>query len=1039
MPRFHQSQCPPPATSWLLASTLPFFLIFTSAAIAQSESNPIVFKTDIRPLLETHCYKCHGADKHEGGLRLDHRTSALDGGDFGVILQAGKSSESALMNRLRSTDDNLKMPPPGDDNKPLSDAQIALIATWIDQGAAWPLDPADAKLSSDHWAFQSLRDTDVPVVQNAPAVRNEIDSFVLARLEQAEIAPSPRADRFTLIKRLYYDLLGLTPSIEEVDAFVHDNSPQAYDRLIDRLLKSPHFGERWGRHWLDKARYADSDGYEGDRPRPNAWRYRDWVIKAINTDLPFDAFTRQQLAGDLLPEATHDQRLATAFHRQTLTNREGGTDQEQFRNEALFDRVATTGAVWLGLTIGCAQCHSHKYDPISQREYYQFFAFYNNGDETNTAVPTSDKALAHYQTQKSAWNTRTEQLNTELANALNIIEPHAAAWEADLRKRFEASPPEFHTLDFSAMTAESGATFQQLDDGSYLVVGKRPDKDKYSLTVKLDIAQVTGIRIETIPDSSLPGGGAGHADNGNFVLSDLRVYYGGLENPDIEHDRVTIARGRADFSQENYAVVQAFDSDTSSTGWAVAPQMSEPHEAIFTFDTPLERTDDAWCRIVLAQDYGALHTLGRLRISAVTGIDPRDELSPAAWEAFEIARNQRSEAQHNALLTAFAHTQPETRETLKAIAVHQKKEPQVPMMDVRVISQRTTNPRTTHILSRGDFLQPLEAVEPASFQVLHSLKPRSTGRPDRLDLANWLVDSSNPLTPRVAVNHVWSYLFGQGLVTTMNDFGLRGDAPTHPELLDWLANQYRGPLGWSRKALIKRIVSSGTYQQASWHRPELADTDPDNSLLYRQNRFRVEAEIIRDLCLSASGLLARKIGGPSVFPPMPPDVAALSYANNFKWNTSEGSDQYRRGLYTFFKRTAPHPNLTAFDCPDSNTSCVERRYSNTPLQALTTLNNQVFVEAGQALAQRALTDFAESDEGRISSVFRRCVARPPDSDELAAFTDLLQESRKWYGEHPEEATLLAGKVPKGQPTPETAAWVTVCRIILNMDEFIVRE
>ncbi|MEE3220715.1 MAG: DUF1549 and DUF1553 domain-containing protein, partial [Planctomycetota bacterium] len=489
---------------------------------------------------------------------------------------------------------------------------------------------------------------------------NEIDFFVLARLETAGISPSPAADRHTLIKRLYCDLIGLPPEPAVVDAFVDDRSPQAYEMLVDRLLASAHFGERWGRHWLDKARYADSDGYEKDRPRPNAWRYRDWVIDAVNNDMPFDQFTIEQLAGDLLPSAAPMQHLATAFHRQTLTNTEGGADQEQFRVEAVFDRVETTGIAWLGMTVGCARCHSHKYDQISQHEYYRLFAFFNSGAESNTNVPK----------------------------------------------------------------------------------GK---------------------------------------DNGTA-------------------------------KQE--------------------------------------------------------------------------------------------------------------------------------MMSVRVISQR---PRKTHLLHRGDFLSPEGEVRPGTLATLHSFKSRlEEGPADRLDFSRWLVDSENPLTPRVTVNGVWKHLFGKGLVGTANDFGVRGEPPSHPRLLDWLAKTFtsqEGGAAWSRKGLIKRIVMSASYRQSSHHRPALAETDPGNQLLYRQNRFRVEGEIVRDFYLTIGGLLSQKIGGPSVFPPMPPDIAALSYANNFKWNTSKGDDRYRRGMYTFFKRTAPHPNLTTFDCPDANTAKVKREISNTPLQSLALLNN----------------------------------------------------------------------------------------------------
>lgn len=712
---------------------------------------------------------------------------------------------------------------------------LCVICPWsVVLGASHAETKDNAQRTTNHWAFQPIQRCEPPEVKNHAWVRNPIDNFILAQLEAAGISPSPQADRYTLIKRLSYDLVGLPPTLQQVDAFVKDDSPRAYETLVDRLLDSPHFGERWGRHWLDKARYADSDGYEKDRPRPNAWQYRDWVIHAVNNDMPFDQFTIEQLAGDLLPDATPMQKLATAFHRQTLTNTEGGVDQEEFRVEAIVDRVNTTGTVWLGLTVGCARCHSHKYDPIPQTEFYQLFAFFNNGDEAEMKLPISDEAVAQYEQAKAEYDAKVKALQAKLDSLADA--------STTTKKKLE----------------------QQLD-------------------------------------------------------------------------------------------------------------------------------------------------------------------------------------------------------TLK------KQAPKEPFLTLRVIRQRTDDPRTTHLLRRGDFLQPQEVVQPGTLSVLHPFHPREDGSqaepgnqrmPDRLDLARWLVSPDNPLTPRVAVNQIWGYLFGRGIVRTMNDFGTRGDPPTHPKLLDWLADEYMR-LGWSRKAMIKRIVMSAAYRQSSVHRPELADVDPQNNLFYRQNRFRVEADIVRDLHLAASGLLVDKIGGPSVFPPMPPDLAALSYANNFRWNASQGVDRYRRGMYTFFKRTAPYPNLMTFDCPSSNTTTVQRRTSNTPLQALTTLNNEVFVEASQAMAQSILTggrhlavaapkpaDVTGAkptggnrwDIVRVTEMFRRCVVRPPSETELNRSLELLAASRRFYADHPDDAKKLIGAyaVP-GVSAEESAAWTATARIIMNMDEFITRE
>ena len=783
------------ASTRLAAVGLVVALKAAAATATLTAAEGVDFNQQIRPLFAAHCYECHGPETVESGLRLDQRSAAMRGGDSGPVIAAGQSAASEIIRRVTAVDPDERMPPVDDATRPLAPEQIEVLKRWIDQGADWPTTNDHAGVVSNHWSLQPVRPVTPPVVKDTAWPRNDIDRFVLAALEARAISPSPEADRYTLIKRLYYDLIGLPPEPPAVEAYLRDEPAEAYERLVDRLLASPRFGERWARHWLDKARYADSDGYEKDRPRPEAWRYRDWVIDAINNDLPFDRFTVEQLAGDLLPDAGYSQLLATAFHRQTLTNTEGGTDQEEFRVAAVMDRVNTTGTVWLGLTIGCAQCHSHKYDPLTQADYYRLFAFFNNGDETTTDAPVSEEALAEYEKESAEY-----------------------------------------------------------------------------------------------------------------------------------------------------------------------------------------------------------------------------ELKLAALEQSNAADRQ---------------------EQIKKL---EKQQPQQPAVQVRVIRERTKDPRTTHILRRGDFLQPQAAVTPGPPEVLPEFHPRTADRPaDRLDLAHWLMDEDNPLTSRVAVNHVWSHLLGAGLVRTADDFGSRGEVPSHPDLLDWLARRYV-ELGWSRKSLIRLVVTSATYRQASRHRPELDEVDAENRLLYRQNRWRVEGEIVRDLHLAASGLLSRKIGGPSVFPPMPPDVAELSYAGSFKWKSSEGEDRYRRGMYTFFKRTAPHPNLMTFDCPNSNTTAVRRTVSNTPLQALTTLNNEVFVEASQALARRALDDCSGGDAQRVAYAFRLCAVRPPTPAELAALSDLLVASRDWYAAHDDQALAMAGsQLPRNLPTSEAAAWVAVTRVIMNVDEYITRE
>ncbi len=1020
-------------SAWL--SGMGAVLLALAQGVAAAEPAKIDFARQILPVFVEHCYQCHGPDKQEAGLRLDARAIALKGGDSGPLFVAGKSGQSEILRRITATDDDERMPPPGEKTKPLSAAEIGAIAAWIDQGGDWPEGHAG---SSTHWAFQPIVRSQPPEVKNDEWVRNAIDRFVLARLEARGIAPSPEADRATLIKRLSYDLVGLPQQPAEVEAFVRDESPEAYQKLVDRLLESPHFGERWGRHWLDMARYADSDGYEKDNPRPDAWRYRDWVIEAVNADLPLDRFTAAQLAGDLLPDAAPADRLATAFHRQTLTNTEGGADPEQFRVEAIFDRVATTGSVWLGLTVGCAQCHSHKYDPITQPEFYALFAFFNNGDEVETEVPLSGEPLAQWQKERRDAEDKLATLEPKLEKVRGELAAKLPAWEAELRAAAaKAKPLAFEPVELLGVQSSAATEFKLLSDGSYLAGGKNPDVDKITIMAKSNLSEITGFRVEALADNSLPGRGPGRTEQGNFVLSEFRAFAADTREIKEEH-RVALKHAQADFAQAQFPPAAAIDGK-DQTGWAIVPQTGRDHWIVLMAKEPIHGDKTPWLQLVLSQNHGQQHTIGRFRVMAVTGNDPQIDLPQNIREILARPADVRTPEQVAALVEYLVSQDQPANELIRQIAQLRERAAARAVMKVRAIAQRTSNPRKSHVLHRGDFLQPEEEVRPAVLSILPPLKPRRSGAADRLDLAHWLCDADNPLTPRVTVNHLWSYLFGRGIVRTASDFGVRGERPTHPELLDWLATELVRR-GWSRKEMIRLVVSSATYRQASATRGELMEADPLNDLLYKQNRYRVEAEIVRDLALSVSGLLSEKIGGPSVFPPLPPDIAELSYAGNFKWTNSTGEDRYRRGMYTFFKRTAPHPNLTTFDCPDSNTTTVQRRTSNTPLQALTTLNNEVFVEASQAMAKRLLSAPAAKDAERLALALRLCVARQPTTGELHEFGELLAANRQWYARHAAEAPAAVGPFqPHGVPAEEAAAWVATARIILNLDEFLTRE
>ena len=1004
---------------------------------AASASAAIDFARDIKPILAEHCYGCHGPDKQKSGLRLDRRDEALLGGDSGPSLVPRDASKSLLFTHVSGAEPDSIMPPESEDD-PLTPAQVALIKAWIDEGAVWPDEAPTALARSTHWSFQPPVRSEPPAVANARWPRTPIDHFVLARLEQEKIAPSPAADRSTLIRRLSYDLLGLPPSPEEVRAFVADRRPEAYEQLVDRLLASPHYGERWGRHWLDLARYADSDGYEKDTPRPYAYLYRDWVIDAINRDLPFDQFTIEQLAGDLLPGAGHEQKVATGFHRQTLLNKEGGVDQEEYRNKAVVDRVDTTGAVWLGLTVGCAECHTHKFDPITQREFFQLFAFFNNADDKDIPAPT-EQELAIYHAAKTQWdNTRAplqQRYDDYVRDELPALQ---TAWEATST----VDLPVWHALPPVSAAAAQGTTLTTLPDHSVLASGTSPLTETYtvaarwSASMSANAAPLSGFRLEVLPDAS-SNAGPGRSGNGNFVLTNFALH---LQGSDGASSRtVKFSQAAADFSQKDWAVAGAIDADPK-TGWAISPQNKRRHVAVFECAEPLVLKPSETLVFTLDHQFGNQHTLLRFRLSATSAVLP---LAPSLIDdgvaiAWNTPPAQRTSAHQTALAEYFRDVvDPGARKLRQPLDALAKTEPKYPDTKAAILTERST-PRDTHVHIRGDFLRPGPRVEPATPKVLHPFAARAA-TPDRLDLARWLVDERNPLTSRVTVNHMWKHLFGRGLVVSVNDFGTQGEKPSHPELLDWLATEFPR-LGWSRKALLKLIVMSATYQQSSDYRSDLVEVDPLNTLLARQSRLRLEAEIIRDAHLTASGLLARKVGGPSVRPQLPADIAALGYANSVKWRESEGEDRFRRGMYIFFQRTVPYPMLMTFDAPNSTATCTRRERSNTPLQALTLWNDPVFFDAARALAQRLMVE--PTPDAQLERAFEICLARTPTEAELARLRQLYDDQKRLTLEHPASATAILGlegdTALPADPIAQASLVATV-RTIMNLDEFITRD
>jgi mono/diheme cytochrome c family protein len=1005
------------------------------AAEAQPEAVPAagtsVFETEIQPILSKRCFTCHGPEKQKSGLRLDLQETAMHGGDSGAVIVAGDPDNSLLIQLVSGADPDRQMPPKGD---LLAADQIAALKAWIAAGAEWSQAASDApvQVASDHWAFQTPVCPDVPAVQNADWPGNDIDRFILAKLESEGVAPSPEADKVTLVRRLYYDLIGIPPTPEEVDQFVADDSPSAYPRMVNKLLASEHFGERWGRYWLDLARYADSDGYEKDGVRPYAYRYRDWVIEALNRDMPYDQFVIQQLAGDLLPGADTDELMATGFHRNTLTNKEGGIDPEEDRVKQTIDRANTTAAVFTGLTMGCAECHSHKYDPISQREYYEFYAFFNAAMEKDVPAPLPGEEMA-YEQALARFNNQVGELRKVVDDYRAKLAEKLPEWEAGL----DVPPEGWTVLDPVSYTSNGGSEFQELEDKSLLVAGALAPKDKYTIIASSREIGLKTFRLEALTHDSLSNKGPGRAANGNFVLGEFEVYAAPANEPN-NMTKIGLVRPKADFEEPEHEAALAIDGNPDS-GWAIYRDggFNEDRYATFETDEGIGYPDGTVLTFVLDHRYGRAHNIGRVRLSVSKLPADTIQFSDQVYAALKTPIEERTEEHKTALLDYYSNLDPKYRELRAPLDELLKAKPQPPGTIAQALV-RSPDPPKTFIHLRGDFLSKGDEVQPGVPAVLPPLEPRGE-TPDRLDLARWIVDPDNPLTPRVYVNRLWQRLFGRGIVGTPDDFGTRSEAPSHPKLLDWLSTEAVAR-GWSTKDMIRLIVNSSTYKQSSDVRPELYDRDPANTLLARQSRYHVEAEITRDAYLAASGLLNTAVGGPSIRPPQPAGVADLGYAGSIKWTEDTGPEKYRRGLYIFFQRTVPYPMLMTFDCPDSNTASVKRNRSNTPLQALTLLNDPVFFECAQALGGRILTEAPQDEDGRIQFAFRQCMGRAPSDVEMARLKQFLADQKSAFEADPEAAKKFATQhVPEGVEAPESATYVALARVIMNLDEFITRE
>lgn len=1016
--------------------------IFPATVSANEKSAPaaqVDFLKQIRPLFQAKCYSCHGREVQEGGFRLDLKSRALEGGDSGVAIKPGHSHNSELFHRVSGTGDGDKMPPDGE-GTPLSQEELALVKTWIDQGADWPVTDAQQNSpGSDHWAFQQIQDVKPPQVQQTEWVKNGIDAFILEKLEQEKVTPSPEADRSTLIRRVYLDLTGLPPSVEEWKRWSSDPSPEWYETMVDHLLASPHYGERWARHWLDLARYADSDGFEKDSKRPHAWRWRTWVINALNADMPFDQFSIEQLAGDLLPAPETSQLVATGFHRNTLINREGGTDPEEDRVKRTVDRTNTLGSVWLGVTVECAQCHTHKYDPLTQREYYRLYAFFNSLTEPDIGAPLPEEQVAFEKANKVY-----QQAHAPLVKAIQDYEQQklgAALKQWEQQK--PAQKPVWTILQPESAHAKQNTTLNILPDRSLLATRENPGRAEiYTITFKTNLKNINGVRLEALTDPSLPHQGPGRSPTGDFELTMLTIKAAPLNAPD-KSTEIALQKPQASFEMAGYKVDRVINN-SPHTGWSISPQQGKKQIATFETKAPFGDEKGTLLTITLQQSTTRklYHNLGRFRLSLTTGKKPLSltGMTDLIVDTLNTPADQRTDIQQQELVEYYRTIDPQLKKLKDKELAHRKQAPQNPAESTKAqVVDHLKTPRKTHLLVRGDFLNPADEVQPATPAVL---PPLATENPSRLDLARWLFDPRHPLTSRVTVNRIWSRYFGRGLVPTINDFGTQGEPPSHPELLDWLATQFRKQ-DWSLKQLHRLIVTSATYRQSSDRRPELAERDPYNAWLSHQNRLRVEAEIIRDEALSVSGLLKHKIGGRSVNPPQPEGVASLGYANSVKWPTSKGDDRYRRGLYTFFQRTVPYPMLMTFDSPDSNLSCTRRERSNTPLQALTIWNDPVFFECSQALGSRIVAETQSQNAGldqRIQHAFELCLTREPTDAELKIIKQLYQEQTRLLKSDPKLVSELTNQqtIPAGSTPQEVATWMIIGRVLMNLDEFVTR-
>ncbi len=1039
-------------------TSIIFTLVFV-VSLSATGAGKLQYNRDVRPILNEKCFHCHGTDAahRKGDLRLDVRDSALKpakSGDIAIV--PGKPEESQVLKRVELPQDDEDVMPPEKDGKPLTSEEKTVLRQWISEGAEY----------QGHWAFLKPERSPVPRIENPKSeIRNEIDAFIAARLEKEGLQPSPEADRATLLRRVTLDLTGLPPTPEEVDAFVNgtaasNESPESrpthktYEQVVDDLLQSPHYGERMAMQWLDFARYADSHGFQTDSSRA-MWPWRDWVIKAYNDNMPFDQFTIQQVGGDLLPNATRDQIVATGFNRNHRLNGEGGIIAEEWRIENIIDRVETTSFTWLGLTMNCCRCHDHKYDPLTQKDFYSFFAFFNNVAESGTIQGASNRSGGNsdpvIEVPDAADEVESAGIKKKIDKAkakvteLELQLPNLVAnWEAEMESPESAKKEMWSPLAVTNVISEGKASPKKLPDGSWVIGGRNPDFDTYTATSPLRTGAFTGLLLETFPDPSLPAQSLGRAANGNYVLTGIEAEISapGLRKP----LKVAFTRAESDYSQSGYDVKLLLDKEPKN-GWAIDgndPKKKVERKAMFLADKAVKVPTGATLtvRLLHQSNFGG-HNIGRFRLSAtddepaLVSLDGHGGPPAAVLAVMKTPTENRTPKQREELEKFYrASVDSPLRDADFALAAARAELDALTRSVPTVMVMKEGPARDAFVLTRGEYDKPGAKVSMATPAVL---PPMPAGAPaNRLGLAKWIVDPANPLTARV-----WETLFGVGLSKSTENLGTQSEYPVHPELLDWLASEFVRS-GWNMKAMQKLMVMSAAYRQSSKVTPALLERDPENRLLARGPRFRLSGEVVRDQALAIAGLLVPKVGGPSVKPYMPDrvwdDTSKYGDLRGYKADTGEGL--FRRSFYTIWKRTAAPPTMLLFDAPTREVCTVKRSRTNTPLQALSLLNEVTFVEAARALGQKMILEGGATPEQRIAFAFKRAVSREPTIDEVNLLAAGLAKRRAEFKAKPESAkqfiTTGMTKADAHIAPEDLAAYGVTASVILNMNEVVTR-